>query len=137
MVPRLKLLGVDTETIAENLVTVINQRLVRRICPHCKTGRPANAAELAWLGQESASTVFYGSGCTHCRNTGYYGRMPVYELLLVNREVADAIADNASRRELRHIAEQHGLTPILSLARRRVLFGETTMDEILRTVGDT
>jgi general secretion pathway protein E len=136
VVPRLKLLGVDTETIAENLITVINQRLVRRICPHCRTGRQASDEEHRWLGGVDVPQVYYGAGCTHCRDTGFFGRLPVYELLLINREVADAIASDVSRRELRELAEAAGLRPIVTLARQRVLAGETTMDEILRTVGE-
>lgn len=136
VVPRLKLLGVDTETIAENLITVINQRLVRRICPHCRTGRKASDEEHRWLGGVDVPQVYYGAGCTHCRDTGFFGRLPVYELLLINREVADAIASDVSRRELRELAEAAGLRPIVTLARQRVLAGETTMDEILRTVGE-
>ena len=136
VVPRLKLLGVDTETIAENLVTVINQRLVRHICPHCKTERAATPAELAWLNEDQPRQLYHGAGCTNCRGTGYYGRIPVYEMLVIDREVADAIAGDVSRRGLRDMAEQHGLRPILTLARHRILAGETTVDEILRTVGE-
>jgi type II secretory ATPase GspE/PulE/Tfp pilus assembly ATPase PilB-like protein len=135
VVPRLKLLGVDSETIADNLVTVINQRLVRRICPHCRCERQATADELAWLGETQPRLLFHGAGCLRCRDSGYYGRVPVYELLQVDTEVSDAIAADMSRRDMRELAEQHGLRPILSLARQRVLAGETTVEEVLRTVG--
>lgn len=141
VMPRLKLLGVDTETIAENLVGVINQRLVRRICPHCTQPRSASEDERRWLGIGSESgaeplQVFYGAGCQHCRNTGFLGRFPVYEMLVINRELADAIAEDANRAEIRQRALASGMRPILALARNRVLAGLTTMDEILRTVGD-
>lgn len=139
VMPRLKLLGVDTETIAENLVAVINQRLVRRVCPHCAKPRPATEDERRWLGQahtEVAPLVFHGMGCHHCRDTGYLGRLPVYEMLVVNRDLADAIAADANRAEIRQRALAAGMRPILTLARNRVLAGETTMEEILRTVGE-
>ncbi len=136
VVPRLKLLGVDSETIAENLVTVINQRLVRRICPHCRESYRAKPDELAWLGQSGCIDLYRGAGCQACRGTGYLGRIPVYELFLIGREVADAIAGDMSRRQLRELAEHHGLRPILDMARQRILSGDTTIDEILRTVGD-
>lgn len=139
VMPRLKLLGVDTETIAENLVAVINQRLVRRVCPHCAEPRLATEDERRWLGQAHADLppqVFHGMGCHHCRDTGYLGRLPVYEMLVVNRDLADAIASDASRGEIRQRAMAAGMRPILTLARNRVLAGETTMDEILRTVGE-
>lgn len=139
VMPRLKLLGVDAETIAENLVAVINQRLVRRICPHCAKPRPATDDERRWLDPTNAGEpleIFYGTGCNHCRDTGFLGRLPVYDLLAVNRDVADAIASNASRADMRERAQAAGMRPILALARHRVLAGETTMEEILRTVGE-
>lgn len=136
VVPRLKLLGVDTETIAENLVAVINQRLVRRICPHCRTEREATPQERQWLGDLARRQLFHGVGCTHCRGSGYLGRVPVYELLIVQREMADAIAADLPRGALRELAERAGLRPILDLSRQRVLAGETTLHEIERAVGD-
>lgn len=134
VVPRLKLLGVDADSIAENLVAVINQRLVRRICPDCRTERDATEAEQRWLGQPAAR-LFHGAGCRHCRGTGFLGRLPVYEMMIVQRELADAIAADAPRGTLREIAERDGLRPILALSRHRVLAGETTVEEIERAVG--
>ena len=134
VVPRLKLLGVDADTIAENLVAVINQRLVRRICPDCRTEREATEDERRWLG-DSTTHVFHGVGCKHCRGTGFLGRLPVYEMMIVQRDLADAIAADEPRGTLREIAERGGLRPILELSRRRVLAGETTVEEIERAVG--
>lgn len=134
VVPRLRLLGVDADTMAENLVAVINQRLVRRICPHCKTERETTADERAWLG-ESVTTVQHGAGCSHCRSTGYRGRVPVYEMLTITRAVADAIVGNAPRAKLRELAEAAGLKPMIQHARLRVLAGETTVDEVRRAIG--
>ena len=118
VVPRLRLLGVDAETVAENLVAVINQRLVRCICPYCKAQRAATEDEKAWLGPE-VSMVHHGVGCSHCRGTGYRGRLPVYEILTVKRELAEA----------------SGLKPMVGMARYRVLQGETTVDEVRRAIG--
>ena len=136
VVPRLKLLGVDSETIAENLVTVINQRLVRRICPHCKHSHDASEEELLRLGESKPQLLYSGRGCHLCRYSGYLGRIPVYEFFLIGREVADAIASDVPRRQLRELAQLHGLRPIINMARQRVLDGETTIDEIDRTVGE-
>ncbi len=134
VVPRLRLLGVDAETVAENLVAVINQRLVRCICPHCRTERPATAEERAWLG-EDVDTLWHGAGCAHCRGTGYRGRLPVYEILTVRQELADAIVAEVPRARLRELAEAGGLRPMAQLARLRVRRGETTFEEIRRAVG--
>jgi general secretion pathway protein E len=141
VVPRLKLLGVDTETLAENLVAVVNQRLVRKICPHCVTQVPPTLPERQWLALQGLSEsdmpalIARPRGCGHCRHTGYLGRLPVYEVLEVSRSMADAIARDASRAELREEALAAGLVPILLQARRRVLAGQTTVEEIERTVG--
>ncbi|HAX22153.1 MAG TPA: secretion system protein [Hydrogenophaga sp.] len=134
VVPRLRLLGVDAETVAENLVAVINQRLVRCICPYCKAQRAATEDEKAWLGPE-VSMVHHGVGCSHCRGTGYRGRLPVYEILTVKRELADAIVGEAPRARIRELAEASGLKPMVGMARYRVLQGETTVDEVRRAIG--
>ncbi len=134
VVPRLRLLGVDAETVAENLVAIINQRLVRCICPHCKTDRAATDAERSWLG-ENVSMLWHGTGCAHCRGTGYRGRIPVYEMLTIQRELADAIVSDAPRARLRELATASGLKPMSRMAKHRVLNGETTMEEIQRATG--
>ncbi|GAB4090416.1 GspE/PulE family protein [Hydrogenophaga soli] len=141
VVPRLKLLGIDTETLAENLVAVLNQRLVRKNCPHCATQTPPTSQEKDWLQLQGVAEsdmpllLSRGQGCSHCRHTGYLGRLPVYELLEVSRSMADAIASDASRATLREHAMSAGLVPILLQARRRVLAGQTTVEEIERAVG--
>jgi general secretion pathway protein E len=141
VVPRLKLLGVDTETLAENLLTVVNQRLVRRVCPHCGVPHATTDAEREWLQSTGApddpvpDVLIHGTGCPACRQTGYLGRLPVYELLEIGRDLADAIAADASRATLRAHALAGGLRPIHLQARRRILAGQTTVEEILRTVG--
>ena len=137
VVPRLKLLGVEADTIAENLVAVMNQRLVRRICPHCRQERSSTPEEQAWLGLPSPVHLFHGVGCAACRKSGYLGRLPVYELLMLNAELLDAIAADMPRGALREMAARAGLRPILTLARQRVLTGETTMAEIERAVGES
>lgn len=135
VVPRLKLLGSDSETIAENLVAVLNQRLVRRICPHCRTEHACTPQEHQWLGLASVPKLFHGAGCEHCRGSGFLGRLPVYELLIVQRELADGIAADLPRGTLREIATRGGLRPILDLSRHRVVEGQTTLEEIERAVG--
>lgn len=140
VMPRLKLLGVDPETLGENLLAVLNQRLVRRICPHCKVHQPITQAERRWLAQvapeaEAPETLAHGLGCAVCRQTGYLGRMPVYEWLPIDRSLADTIAADLGRAQLRQAAMDAGWKPIEHQALRRVLAGQTTVDEILRSVG--
>ncbi len=134
VIPRLRLLGIDAETVAENLIAVINQRLVRRICPHCKTEHHATPIEQKWLG-EQVKTLSHGVGCKHCRGSGFRGRLPVYEILTVTRQLADAIVADAPRATIREYAVEGGLKPMIGLAKHRVLQGETTMEEIRRAIG--
>ncbi|MCY1555346.1 type IV-A pilus assembly ATPase PilB [compost metagenome] len=79
--------------------------------------------------------VHHGVGCSHCRGTGYRGRLPVYEILTVKRELADAIVGEAPRARIRELAEASGLKPMAGMARYRVLQGETTVDEVRRAIG--
>ena len=135
VVPRLRLLGVDSETIAENLVTVINQRLIRRICPHCKMTRASNARERSFFGVEIPATVACGAGCAVCHGSGYLGRLPVYEMILVSPELADAVGNDVPRQQIRQIATAAGHRSMIDMARWRILQGETTVEEIERSVG--
>ncbi len=136
VVPRLKLLGIDVETVAENLMGVINQRLVRRNCPACRQAVEPGEAEREWLGLEPGTTVQKGQGCDRCRGTGYLGRVPVYEMLLPNREIADLIAADARRGDFRQACEASGMRTIAESGRQRVIEGETTVAELERAIGE-
>ncbi|MBV2235233.1 MAG: Flp pilus assembly complex ATPase component TadA [Sterolibacterium sp.] len=143
IVPRLRLLGVDSESIAENLVTVINQRLVRRICPHCRELHAITAAERNALEELNTAAealpeqLWHGCGCAHCRGSGYFGRLPVYEMFIVDRNLADAIGSDAPRHDIRAAATAGGYRSMLEMAYSRVLLGETTIAEVLRSVGSS
>ncbi len=137
VVPRLRLLNVEAETVAENLSAVINQRLVRKICTFCKASREATPGESKWLGGEGGRTVQFGTGCSHCAGTGYRGRIPVYEILIITRDIADAIASEVPRAQMRSLADKGGLRTMQQVALHRVLQGETTIDEIDREIGLT
>ncbi|MDR0771393.1 MAG: Flp pilus assembly complex ATPase component TadA [Burkholderiales bacterium] len=135
VVPRLRPLGLDAQMIADNLIAVISQRLVRRNCPYCSEEDALTAAEKTWLGGGKIK-AFRGRGCDVCGFSGYFGRLPVYEILEVDQSLANAIADNAGRENLRLKAEGSGFTTILDQAKWRVCHGQTTLDEIRRVVGE-
>lgn len=136
VVPRLKLLGVNVETIAENLMGVINQRLVRRNCPMCRQEVEPTEAERRWLGLPPEQTVVQGAGCSRCRHTGYLGRVPVYEMMLPDRRIADAIAEDAPRGDMRRICEESGMRAIVESGRQRVIDGDTSVAELQRIIGE-
>ncbi len=136
VVPRLRPMGLLPQEIAENLRLVINQRLARRNCPHCSAVVALTPAECAWLGVRAGSEGTRGSGCDACRHTGFMGRLPLYEMLVVDDALANAIADDVGREAIRRLANNNGFRPIVELGKRRVLAGQTTSEEVFRVLGE-
>lgn len=137
VVPRLRPLGLEAQVIADNLLAVVNQRLVRQNCPFCSHEVAFTAAERAWLGiDDEQARGRRGDGCERCRDSGYYGRLPVYEMLILDNAVANAIADDVGREAVRTLAYDHGFVDMVTIAKRRVAMGQTTPAEVLRVVGD-
>ncbi len=136
VVPRLSPLGLDAQMIADNLVAVISQRLVRRNCPHRSAEIILSDDEKKWLGGNGAITALRGVGCEACGFSGYLGRLPVYEILEIDQSLANGIADGVNRETLHNKAIEGGFTSLLEQAKWRVRHGQTTLDEIRRVVGE-
>jgi type II secretory ATPase GspE/PulE/Tfp pilus assembly ATPase PilB-like protein len=136
VVPRLRPMGLEPSVIAENLLLIINQRLVRVNCSFCIEDVPYDAAECEWLGVPSGTLGKRGKGCIRCRDTGFYGRYPIYEILEITEKLSNAIADDAGREKIRTLAFSSGFKSIGHTAKRRVLLGQTTSLEIYRTIGE-
>ena len=136
---RLRDIGVEPWLIASALRGVISQRLVRKICPHCKTAYQPSEEELALLGMpEDSQTTFYkGVGCPECRHTGYIGRRAAFEILMVNREVRRLVNDDAAYDELLAAAKKNGYRTMRDSCRDLVLRGITTAEEAARTINST
>ena len=133
-VTRLRDMGIEPFLLASGLIGVMAQRLVRRLCPHCKRPVEADARLCASLGVESA-TIYEATGCEKCHHTGYQGRLGLYELIVMDNTLRQLIHDDASEQVLAQQAHRH--TPTLEdHGRTRVLAGETTWDEVLRVVRD-
>jgi type II secretory ATPase GspE/PulE/Tfp pilus assembly ATPase PilB-like protein len=135
IVPRLAPFGISAPLIAENLLLVINQRLVRRNCPHCARRMPWTDEERERLDPGSDTQAIRCAGCQSCRGSGYLGRLPIYEILDVNESVGNAIAEGCSRERLKEVASNSGFEPIFANARRRILLGQTTLEEVRRSIG--
>ncbi|NZA24814.1 type II/IV secretion system protein [Luteimonas sp. SJ-92] len=135
VVPRLRPLGLEAQVIADNLLAVVNQRLVRQNCPFCTAAAPFTEAELEWLGLPPGSSGKRAPGCERCRGSGYYGRLPVYDVLLLDEALANGIADDVGREGIRALAHASGFRGIEEVARRRVIAGQTTCEEIQRVAG--
>lgn len=135
-IPRLLDLGIVPDILAGNIIGIIAQRLVRKLCAHCKQEDKPNELESHLLGlQEGESpTIYRAVGCDHCNQFGYKGRLAITELLKVDPGMDDLIARRASRREIFDYALQHGFQPIAEDGLRRVLDGSTTLEEVSRVV---
>ena len=138
-VDRLRDVGVEPWLISGALRGVVSQRLVRRICPHCKRAYHPASDELALLGLDDApDLVFYkGEGCPDCHHTGYTGRRAVFEILMIDAPLRRLITAGASADELADEARRHGFTTMRERCRDLVLHGETTAEEAARTISST
>ena len=138
-VDRLRDIGVEPWLISGALRGVVSQRLVRRICPHCKRAYHPASDELALLGLDDApDLVFYkGEGCPDCHHTGYTGRRAVFEILMIDAPLRRLITAGASADELADEARRHGFTTMRERSRDLVLHGETTAEETARTISST
>ncbi len=129
-ITRLMDMGVENYLVSSTLIGVMAQRLVRRICNHCRT-EDRKSRELV---QEFGIDVplYRGDGCEHCSNTGYMGRIAIFELLTINDEIREMIMDKATARELRQKAVQQGMRTLREDGLIKVKKGITTIDEVLR-----
>ncbi len=139
-VERLQDIGVESYLIASALKGVISQRLVRRICPHCREEYTPSSEELADLGlQGQTGLKFYrGAGCAECYNTGYHGRIAVFEMLPVTRAVRTLISARANRSEIEAELKSsaNGFVSLRANALRLVQEGVTTSEEVLRVINE-
>ncbi len=103
---RLEDMGVETYLVANSLVGLVAQRLLRKVCPNCGREMETTGQERLFLGQE-VKKVRRGMGCAHCNNTGYSGRIAVHEILAINNEIRRMIVDHASVEEITAYAIGH------------------------------
>ena len=129
-VTRLIDMGVEPFLLSSSLIGVLAQRLVRVLCHECREPRPANSTELAFL-QERATNVYQAKGCPACSHSGFSGRTGIYEMLAINEKMRELIHDAASEQELARYARS--LAPSISEdGKRKILAGETSVEEVLR-----
>jgi type IV pilus assembly protein PilB len=137
-ISRLVDIGVEPYLISSTVIGVLAQRLIRTICPDCKTPYQVDSNVLKDLGEEVAKIknplpLYRGKGCKHCKQSGYWGRSGIYELLLVNDEIKKLISERASTQVIRDVAKKTaGLVPLRVDGLRKALKGITTLDEVDR-----
>ena len=136
-VTRLKELGVEPFLIGNSLIGVSAQRLVRKVCPYCKEPYEATPEEKAYLKvPETERLILYrGKGCEKCKFRRYLGRTLIAEILVVDREIEELILKDASYVEIFDLALKKGFETMFEDGRRKVLAGETTVEELKRVLG--
>jgi type II secretory ATPase GspE/PulE/Tfp pilus assembly ATPase PilB-like protein len=135
-VPRLMDLGVLPDIMAGNIIGVIAQRLVRKLCLHCKAPYAPDSMTQRLLGmeQDDGRPVYQAVGCPRCDNIGYKGRVAIMELFKLDAEIDEQIALRATGREIRNAASAKGFRTLADDAISRVLVGQTSLEEISRVV---
>ena len=132
-ITRLRDMGVEPFLLSSSLIGVLAQRLVRLLCPHCKKPYTADRREIEILGvsPNQTTTLFEAQGCKHCHNLGYIGRTGIHELVVIDETLRNLIHEGAGEQEmLEHIRQSQ--PSIRDDGIRRVLAGDTSLDEVIR-----
>jgi general secretion pathway protein E len=133
-VTRLLDMGVESFLLSSTVRGVLAQRLVRVICPVCKVVDPAPAVqeELVHLRMGNITTLYKGTGCEHCAYTGFYGRIGIFELFIIDDEIRRMILKNEDAHQMREVAKQNGMKTLLDDGLEKVREAQTTLNEVLR-----
>ncbi len=136
---RLLDLGLDAYLINASVIGCIAQRLVRSICPHCKVQYEPDYDQVVALGGgqyiKPGQKLWKGLGCEHCRQTGFYGRTGIFEILPFDTEIKEAVRRNIDLADLRALVRKKGVGSLFDDGMDRVVRGVTTFEEVLRVAG--
>jgi type IV pilus assembly protein PilB len=130
-------MGIESFLIASSVLAIVGQRLVRRICPSCKTRYTPTDEELSFYeetGGPPKQDFYHGTGCNFCGNTGYQDRIGVYELLQMTPEIKRLIVGWATQDELRRLAQKQGMRTLREEAISLVAQDVTTISEVIRSI---
>ncbi|MDU4933704.1 MAG: GspE/PulE family protein [Peptostreptococcaceae bacterium] len=133
-ISRLSDMGMDSFLITSSLVGVVAQRLVRKICPLCKASYEASIGEKKALGYDIDKnlTLYKGEGCNKCNNTGYKGRLGIYEMIQATKPIKDLIDQGAKEDEIMKKANKLGMITMRQDAANKAIDGLTTVEEMIR-----
>ncbi|MEX0824917.1 MAG: ATPase, T2SS/T4P/T4SS family, partial [Pirellulaceae bacterium] len=135
-ITRLRDMGIQTFMICATVEAILAQRLVRRVCGKCREEAKPNSDMLYDLGMkpdEIKDTKFFkGAGCDACNNTGYKGRVGLFELMIMNDAIRELVMANASTDEIRDRAKEDGMIPLRDFGMRLAEEGITSLDEVIR-----
>ncbi|HOK96615.1 MAG TPA: GspE/PulE family protein, partial [Anaerohalosphaeraceae bacterium] len=135
-VARLLDLGLEPFLMTATIEGIVAQRLVRKICPHCKTEYEPTEEMLMELNLRpedvGGKRFFYGKGCDKCNRSGYRGRLGIFEIMVFNDELRDLVMNNASTSVLREAARRAGMKTLRENGLAAIYDGITTIDEVSR-----
>ena len=134
-ISRLRDLGIQPFLIADSLIGVLSQRLVRKICTACKESYIPSDLEKTYLHDSSLSILYRGKGCEVCNGSGYFGRTLVYELFTVNKDIAMYIEQESDLNLILEKSKQRGFVDIFEITAQKVKQGITTTEEAIRILG--
>lgn len=129
VVTRLINMGIPKYLVADSLLGAISQRLVRKLCPKCRHEHITTLAEMKTLNLKRPAVIYEAGGCPYCNNTGYVGRIGVFEIMLLDEEIRSIIMSDDYTSEHLNAILQKNSTTLLDNTRERVLNGETTVEE--------
>ena len=137
-ITRLADMGIEPYLIADSMIGVIAQRLVRRLCPECKKAKKADAEELEMLmlPQGTEQTIYEPCGCPRCDGTGFRGRIGVYEIMEMSQPLKLIISKNGTAEDIKEKALEEGMNTLRMSATRYVLEGITSVQEMMRVSFD-
>lgn len=140
-ISRLMNMGIEPFLVSSSVILILAQRLARKICPHCKVEEDISVPALQKIGfsEEEAKTVkcFKGAGCAECNNSGYKGRIALYEVMPINDDIKDLILEGASSGEIKKTAVRLGVKTLRMSGLTKVMEEVTSVEEVLRvTFGD-
>lgn len=138
-IPRLLDVGVKSEIMTGNIIGVVGQRLVRKLCRHCKSSKQPHEIEKELLGlaKEDSSLIYEPIGCEYCDGTGYKGRIAIIEVLRFSEELDEMVAEKLTIGKMKQKLKQQGYMTMADDAVRRILEGMTTLDEVSRVINLT
>ncbi len=133
-IPRLIDIGVKADIMAGNIIGIIGQRLLRTLCESCKKERPSEEFEQIILGVDKKIAIYDPIGCDACSGSGYKGRVSVLEVLKMDDELDELIANHSTMREVTNYAIKSGFKTMADDGIRRIISGQTTIEELSRVV---
>ncbi len=135
-ISRLLNMGIEPIMVSSSVILVVAQRLARKICPNCKEEQKISETVLIRSGMEpeeiSNAKCYIGLGCSECNNTGYKGRIALYEIMKVKDELKELILQGASASDIKKEAMRLGMVTLRRSGIQKVLEGTTSIDEVLR-----